>query len=241
SRPARGQAVLRFPRPRAVLVTGTALPEGVVPMSAAVPGVRTADTPTADELHRRFLAILPVIERHGRVCFGRLKCQHRLEEALAEMAALAWKWFLRLVEQGKDAADFPATLAAYAARAVRSGRRVCGQERARDVLSPRAPKRQHFTVQPLPAYEPGVEATATVDALRDNTGTPPDEQAAFRIDFPAWLRRLGDRNGRIAQDMALGERTQELAGKYGTSQARISQLRREFRDDWRRFTGADEA
>ena len=49
-----------------------------------------------------------------------------------------------------------------------------------------------------------------------------------------------DRNRRIAVDMSLGEKTKELAVRHCTSQGRISQLRREFRDDWRRFTGADE-
>src|SRR5262249_14966226 len=161
--------------------------------------------------------------------FRHLKCWHRLQEALAEMVALAWKWFLRLVANGKDAAAFPATIAAFAARAVRSGRRLCGQEKAKDVLSPRAQQRQHFAVQSLPAQESGSDDNSTVAALRDNTRTPPDEQAAFRIDSPDWLARLGERNGRIAWDMALGERTQELAVRYGTSQSRISQLRREFR------------
>src|SRR5262249_7910365 len=139
------------------------------------------------------------------------------------------------------AAARAATLAAFAARAVRSGRRLCGQEKAKDVLSPRAQQRKHFAVQSLPDQDSGSDDNSALEALRDNTKSPPDEQAVFRIDFPAWLARLGDRNGRIAWDMALGERTQELAARYGTNQARISQLRREFRDDWRRFTGADEA
>src|SRR5262245_43684394 len=91
--------------------------------------------PAAEALHRRFLQIMPAIARHGRVYFRHLRCWHRLQEALAEMVALAWKWFLRLADKGKDAAAFPATIAAFAARAVRSGRRLCGQEKARDVLS----------------------------------------------------------------------------------------------------------
>src|SRR5262249_58971261 len=103
-------------------------------------------------------------EGHGRVGCGLYKCRRRVEEAVAEMAALAWKWFLRLAEQGKDAADFPATLAAYAARAVRSGRRLCGQERARDVMSPRAQRRKHFAVQPWPDQDSGSDDNSTVDA-----------------------------------------------------------------------------
>ncbi len=195
------------------------------------------------------------------------------------MVALCWKWFLRLVEQVKDTADFPTTLAAYAARAVRSGRRLCGQEKSKDGLSPLAQQRRHFSVQSLPAYETGTEDNATIDALihspvggiafgpvgeallprlqyreagvprlprrtastgpciRDDHRTPPPDAAAFRIDFPAWLKQLGERNGKIAGAMALGEKTRDLADKYGTSQARISQLRREFKADWERFTG----
>jgi hypothetical protein len=195
--------------------------------------------PDAAALHDRFLSLLPAVERHGRVYFRHLRCRHRLEEALAEMAAMTWKWFLRLAEQGKDAADFPTALAAFAARAVRSGRRLCGQEKAKDVMSPLAQRRKGFVVQALPAHDSGAGDNAALEALRDNTRTPPDEQAAFRIDFPAWLAALGERNRRIAEDMALGHRTLDLAEKYGTSQGRISQLRREFLEDWRRFTGAD--
>jgi hypothetical protein len=196
------------------------------------------DTPhDLAELHRRFLELLPFIERHGRVYFRHLKCLHRLEEMLAEMVATAWKWFLKLVKKGKDPADFPTTLAAFLARAVRSGRRLCGQERARDVLSTRAQQRKGFTVQSFPEHDSGTEDNTTLDALRDSTKSPPDEAAAFRIDFPAWLKRQTERNRRIAVDMSMGEKTKELADKYGTTQGRISQLRREFHDDWERFTG----
>jgi hypothetical protein len=33
----------------------------------------------------------------------------------------------------------------------------------------------------------------------------------------------------------LGERTLDVAGKYGLSPGRVSQLRREFLTDWRRY------
>jgi len=75
------------------------------------------------------------------------------------------------------------------------------------------------------------------ERLRDNTVTPPDEQAAFRIDYPVWLSQLGGRNRRIALDMALDHSTQELAARHRLSQGRISQLRREFHLDWRWFHG----
>jgi hypothetical protein len=75
------------------------------------------------------------------------------------------------------------------------------------------------------------------EALHDNTQSPVLDQVAFRCDFPSWLASLGSRNRNIAQDMAQGLCTGELADAYGLSPARVSQLRGEFYDDWLRFTG----
>jgi hypothetical protein len=201
-----------------------------------------AETPILsclERLHETFLSdVLPRARRHAQVYFRHLKCRHRLADAIQETVAVCWKWYLKLTEQGKDVSGFVTTLASYAARHVRSGRKLCGQEKAKDAMSPRAQQRKGFTVQSLPAYETGTEDNATIDALKDNTKTPPPDAAAFRIDYPAWLSRLGERNRRIAGDMALGERTKDLATKYGTTQGRVSQLRREFLDDWTRFTDA---
>lgn len=92
-------------------------------------------------LHDRFLALVPRIEAQARVYFRHLKCSVKKEEAVAETLALAWKWFLWLVQRGKDAAQFVGQFAAYAAKAVRNGRRICGQEKSKDVLSPFYPFR----------------------------------------------------------------------------------------------------
>jgi hypothetical protein len=73
--------------------------------------------------------------------------------------------------------------------------------------------------------------------LQDNTITPPDEQAAFRLDFAAWLKRLTPRERRLIRAMALNERTQDLARECELSPGRISQMRREFHDGWATFCG----
>jgi hypothetical protein len=41
----------------------------------------------------------------------------------------------------------------------------------------------------------------------------------------------------MAEDMALGEKTQDLAEKYRVREGRISQMRRYFEQDWSRFCG----
>ena len=194
--------------------------------------------PNIAALQRQFMSeVLPRVEKHAHVYFRNLRCKQRLADAVAEAVALCWRWFLRLAAKGKDVSGFISTLAVYAARAVRSGRRLAGQERANDVLSPRAQERKGFLVQTLPAHDTGTEDNAALDALRDSTKSPPPDAAAFRIDFPAWLLRQTERNRRIAHDLAMGERTKDVAGRYGTTQGRISQLRRAFMEDWRRFTG----
>src|SRR6185436_10490629 len=130
------------------------------------------------------------------------RCSHRRDDAIAEMVALVWKWSLRLIQRGKDPTAFPTALAAFAARAVRSGRRLCGQQSARDPLSPLAQQRHGFTVSPLPEGS-SLHGNLFDQALRDNTQTPVPEQVRFRLDFPAWLTTLGERDRRIALGMAL--------------------------------------
>src|SRR4051812_47981090 len=98
-------------------------------------------------LHTRFLSIVPRIVIHGRVYFRHVRCPARREDAVAEMVALRWKWYVRLAEQGKDPNQFVSKLAEFAARAVNCGRRLTGMEPAKDVLSTVAQKRHGFLVE----------------------------------------------------------------------------------------------
>jgi DNA-directed RNA polymerase specialized sigma24 family protein len=188
-------------------------------------------------LQASFLAIvLPRVLSHGRVCFRGIKCPHRREDAIQEMIGLAWQWHRRLAEKGTDATAFPTALASYAARAVKSGSRVAGQERANEVLSLGAQRRHRFVIGKLPDFETVTDHPIS-EALYDNTKSPPDEAVCFKLDFTAWLASLTERNRGIVADLMVGERTRDVADKYGLSAARISQLRREFCLDWRAFCG----
>ena len=220
----------------------------MVPSPTAIP--TTPATPTSPHLHTAFLSILSRIETHARVSCRGLRCPHSREEFRAEVVALCWQWFVRLVEKGKDPLTFPTTLATYAARAVRSGRRLTGQERSKDALSPLAQRRHGFRVGPLPTStrRPFEEVRAGFsrqapdafeERLKDNAVTPPPDAAAFRIDFPAWLRSRTDRDRRLIEGLMRDERTLDLARKHRVSPSRVSQLRREFWQDWEHFCGLD--
>jgi Sigma-70, region 4 len=206
-------------------------------------------TPTGASLHARFEALLPRIQRHGEVYFRHVNCPIKKADFIAEMVALVWKWLLRLAERGKDGFQFPMALASYAARAVRSGRRLCGQEKATDVFSTVAQQRHSFTTESLPistrtgfdnlyAQPRGQQnLDAWEERLRDNTRTPVDEQVAFKLDFRAWLRTLTPRERRIIKAMLRNERTKDLSKEFQVSEGRISQLRREFLTGWKCFVG----
>jgi hypothetical protein len=197
--------------------------------------VTTLDSIALTRLQAAFLdLVLPKVLAHGRVYFRHLRSPDLKEEYIAEMIALTWKWHLRLAERGKDAARFPTALATFAARAVRCGRKLAGMNRSKDVLSRVAQKRKGFAVGKLPDRST-LDGSPLDEALHDNTRTPPDEQCAFRIDFPAWRATHAERDRRLLDDLMLGERTLDVAGKYGLSPGRVSQLRREFLRDWRRY------
>jgi hypothetical protein len=188
-------------------------------------------------LQESFVAVvLPRVLSHGRVYFRGSKCPHRQEDAIQEMVCLAWKWHVRLAEKGKDATRFPTALATYAARAVRSGRRLAGHERSKDVLSPVAKRKHGFALERLPDFST-LGGNPIEEALFDNRVSPVLDQVAFRLDFPAWRLTHADRDRRLIDHLMLGGRTLEASRAFGLSPARISQKRREFHDSWQAFCG----
>jgi len=190
--------------------------------------------PATAAIQHGFVTILPRIVCHARIYFRHMPCNDSRENAIAEVVALTWKWFIGLVEKGRHPEEFVSVLAAYAARAVKCGRRLCGQERANDILSPLAQNRRGFTVTPLPEFST-IDGNALDEALHDNSQTPILDQVAFRVDFPAWLLTRNDRDRAIIGELMLGDRTLEVSQKYKLSQPRISQLRHEYLEDWNAF------
>jgi len=200
------------------------------------------------EIEFAFLALVPKIQTHAAIYFRGIRCPAKRADKIAECVALAWKWLVRLHEKGKDVTQFPMVFVFLVARAVKSGRRLCGQEKARDVLSRMAQQRHNFTVESLPSSTPSPHdhlsqphgqqrQDAFEERLRDNTLTPVPDQAAFRIDFPAWLQTLTPRERRLIRAMGRNERTKDLSKEFDLSPGRISQFRSEFKVGWKRFCG----
>jgi hypothetical protein len=203
-----------------------------------------------DPLHARFLTILPKIELHGNIYF-RHKSHDQKADAIQEMRALAWRWFLALHQQGKDPAHFMMAFTTFLARSVNSGRRLVGMMKSKDVMNPHAQRCYGFKVETLPSvmrtYHDNLYASpkgqelqdAFEERLSDNTITPVPDQVQFRLDFPAFLQTLTPRERRMITAMIRNERTSDISKEFDVSPSRISQMRREFQSDWQRFIGED--
>lgn len=86
---------------------------------------QSAAHPDIAELHVRFLAILPTIERYAEHAHRNLVNFHDREDAIAETIALAWASYYRLARRGKQTLAAPTVLAHAAIRSVRAGRLLC--------------------------------------------------------------------------------------------------------------------
>jgi hypothetical protein len=217
-----------------------------------IASIVSQDTSTAiDTLKSDFMAILPYIETHARIYFRDIRCADQKADKISETVALTWKWFVRLAERGKNAAAFKSTLATFAARAVRCGRRICGQDKSKDVLSPRAQQRFGFVVTTLPisTYLPFERLDRDIHAhghflfdafeerLRENTMTPVADQVAFRLDFPKFLLTLSERDRRMVEYLSLGNSADSAAKKFAVSPGRIAQLRQQLCREWHTMHG----
>ena len=191
-----------------------------------------------------FHELLPRILTQARITFRGVACPGLRADHVAETMALAWKQLLRLHQRGKDVMQFPTRFILWVARGVRQGRRLCGHQKAKDVLSAAAQLRHRFTVETLPEGKrrcgavlggPG-DGQSHLDAykerLRDNTVTPPPEAAAFRIDFPSFVGDLSDRDRRLALFLSLGYTAKQAAAEFRLSQARVTQLRQRWYREW---------
>ena len=204
-------------------------------MAATLPADCVSLNPT---ITHQFLTHLPRVRAHAHYVLRRVHCPDIRSDLMAEILALAWKHFVSLIQRGKDPTAFMATLALRCSQAVRAGRRLVGSERSKDVMSSVARLRHGFEVGSLD--DQPREDDDLAEALVDNTKSLVPDQAAFRIDFPRWRRRLGVRNRRVLDALMTGEGTGAVAVRFGLSQARVSQLRREFEESWEAFHEGDD-
>jgi hypothetical protein len=181
-----------------------------------------------------FLTMLPAIARHARIAFRSRRGDER-DDLIQEVVANAAVAFLRLFQLGKSDLAYPSVLARYGVAQVLEGRRVGNRLRIGDVLSSYCQRKKGIVVERLDKLDP--EEGQWQEIVIEDRNAGPADIARVRIDFDDWLKQLPRRSRHVAQFLSLGNRTSEAARKFGTSEGRISQLRRELAENWQRFVG----
>jgi hypothetical protein len=181
--------------------------------------------------------MLPIIATHARIAFGNHDPERR-EDLVQEAIANALVAFVRLVRLKKADLAYPTVLAKYAVAQINDGRRVGNRLNVRDVSSVYCQRRKKITMERLDHFDED-ENIWREAVVVDTHSAPVPDIVAFRCDFAAWLKSLCRRDRRIAESLALGNRTGDVAKRFDVCAARVSQLRRELAESWREFVGEE--
>lgn len=156
------------------------------------------------------------------------------EELTAVTMAICWRWAVAHYVQGGITEDnawrWIKNHLFYAVKQARSGRDLPREDGHRGEGSPvadimsRKVRRNRVRISEVAIY-----------FCSDDTPIP--DQVSFRIDFPAFLDTLSERQRLIIGELMRGTAQSEIAHIFGISTARISQMKREFKELMDRFYG----
>jgi len=197
--------------------------------------VASASTSATPVWHEVFLRMLPAIVTHAKIVFRHLDPEAK-EEALQETVCNACRAVARLAELGKLDLAYGSVLAHFAVSQVKDGRQVGCSLNSNDILSRRCQQLKHVKIERIDHFneeENGWRQAVVIDTR----SSPVPEIVAFRCDFSDWLASLPRRDCHIAESLAIGNRTGEVAKQFDVSEGRVSQLRRELAESWWAFVG----
>jgi hypothetical protein len=183
-----------------------------------------------------FLAMLPTITRYAKIAFRNLDPEAR-QEAVQNVLANSCAAVAALARRGKLDLCYPTVLARFGIQQTRDHRITGGKLNIRDVSHPYCQTRKNVKVERLDRYDE--QEQAWTEAIVEDKTAGPADIARTRIDFADWLASLKRRDRKIAESLAAGNRTGEVAKRYRVSAGRISQLRQELARDWHKFVGDD--
>jgi hypothetical protein len=173
-----------------------------------------------------FVAMLPDIEQKLRLAFCRLDLEAR-EDAIEEGIVHSLLAYVRLVEQGRAEVATASSLAWYSSRHVKRGRPAGGRMNGKEPLSRYGRISNDIEIER--------RSGDWIDTLVEDKRAPIADQVAAKLDVGAWFATLTKRMKEIAQDLAFGCSTSEVAKKHGVTAGRISQLRRVLEESWAAF------
>ena len=175
------------------------------------PVKKASESKPTPSWHAGFLAMYPRIKAYAEFAFRHWSAEAR-EDAVQETLANAMVAYVRLAKRGKLDMAHPTVLAGYAAAQIRDGRRVGSKRNVRDVSSPHARRGKGFILESLDRFD-SIEGE-WLEAVVEDDRTPIPDQVAFRLDFPRWLAFLSRRDQQIAEALAAGHSTSQVAARF---------------------------
>jgi hypothetical protein len=185
--------------------------------------------------HAKLLAMLPTIIRYAKRAFRGYDPEAK-QEAVQNVVANTTAAVAGLARRGKLDLAYPTVLAKFGIRQTLDHRKTGSSLNIKDVLSKYCQEHKGVVVERLDKFNEQEDCWEEA-VVQDTRSLPVPEVVAFRVDFKDWLKSLPGRDRRIAKYLSLGHRTRDAASKFNVSEGRISQLRKEFFHNWRRFVG----
>jgi hypothetical protein len=192
----------------------------------------SAHSSNLDSWQEGFLEMLPRIKHHAHMALRHLAPEERAE-ALQEVTVSTMIAYRSLVELDKVDIAYPTVLARYAVARYKVGRRVGSHLNCHDVMSPYARHKHRIRVGHF--WQCARCEGGWHEMLVENKSAGPAEVASYRIDFAAWFAGLTPRQRTISNLLVDGETVTSIAKQFGVTRGRVSQIRRELRDSWKKF------
>jgi hypothetical protein len=138
---------------------------------------------------------------------------------------LAWQYYCNLIDQGRATDSLMATCFAWSCRQVASGReqRAVKHDKCKDVYSQSKLHGEEIARD--------IDWELFVDPYSQDVPTI----VSCRLDTVAWLATLSETDRLRAFDLATGERTKDIAERWGVSAPAVSQTRNKLTSSYSAF------
>jgi hypothetical protein len=152
-----------------------------------------------------------------------------LDDALADMTAIAFSIYASLIRRGKSAYFTP--IMKFACKRYKSGRHFTG-ESTKDLLAERTKILGRSDVRHFSQFGDDVNSFPFMVDPKANVA----DSVQLKIDFfDTWYRLQRPKDQTIIRLLAMGEKPSHVARKIGVSPAYITHCRRRYGKSWDTF------
>jgi hypothetical protein len=186
---------------------------------------------------QQFLEILPHVERIAKYAFRHMDPESR-EDAVAEALALAWQNHLHCSLAGKSPGA--PSIAYYAVKNVRSGRRLAGTS-STDVHSDKTQMMGRAAVCHTGSEVRDIGDGPTTPLIDHRTWMRPFHRTRVETDYPDFLdqEEVTGQEETVFAMLAEGRMGKEIADELQVSQPRVSQIKRSLSRKLMQFFGRE--